>query len=304
MLTNLPLIHPTYQLHTALHQSLLNIVDIMKEYEANLISFQECYDKFYRAITLISEFNATACRLNMQFWEVNINIPQQTFTPIDLSQRTFDGKNILNHTVSHAGITRFLLELGIRSSSAITDAIEDSQICSLSYLLDYFIEDFSQDLDFGAKISKIVDITARKGSHPALRLILSRFKPYIHKVNDQCLLNAITQNDEHKLDLLLEAGVNAYQNHTSNLTPWDNFSPLEIATLLKKPLFMKKIIETGISVNNKVYPSILPNILCGLSKFIHRPSSITTKYSALMLIKYGLDLYQKYNDKTRDTKYC
>jgi hypothetical protein len=294
-------INPTIALlkgesYSQLHSSLQNIIFIMHEFESNCINHSECLEKVSQAIAIIEEYNAVACKLNIEFWKIRTPTNIRSFESVNIRQETSDQKNIINYTLSHPDITLMLLKKGVTSRLALLDTIEQNHLGSLGHLIDYAIKSDGDSRLFGITINQLMDKAVDCGSTEALRVVLEKFRKTVPSLDNQCLIRTIIKGDLEKFTLLLKYDINVQQENEEHSSFWDGFSPIEIATLLKRPLYIKALAEKGAIVNETAYPSLLPDLLTNLSTIRGNTDYASIFHCALILIKYGLDLSNIYDN--------
>ncbi len=279
-----------------LHPSLQNIIYIMQQYESGELLYKQCYEKISQAIAIIDEYNATTYKLNVEFWKMNCPTNIRSFESVNLRQETSDKKNLLNYTLSHPDVTLMLLKKVVSSRPALLDAIEQNHLGSLGHLIDYEIKSDGDSHLFGITIHQLVNKATISGSCAALKVVLEKFKRTVPSLENECLIRTILKGQYRKFSMLLEYGINIQQNTEEPNSFWGGFSPIEVATLLKRPNYIYALAEKGAIINEKTYPSLLPDLLSNLITISTNNDYQDFFDSCLMLIKYGLDLNNIYDN--------
>ena len=184
-----------------------------------------------------------------------------------------------------------LLQKGLNPKNGLEDAIKYNYLESFSHLLEKILEDSDNDPLFSLTLNQIMDKVVEHGDNKqSLQILLKKIDKTTPQLSNQALIKSIIQNKFEKFKLLIEYGMNVQQENTEHRSVWDGFSPLEIATLLKKPEYIIMLVENGAIVNESFYPSLLPDLIATI-RIIKSKKEFTRLFnSALMLIKYGLDL--------------
>ena len=251
--------------YSQLHPSLQNIIFIMHEFESEYINYLECYDKVSQAIAIIQEYNAVTCKLNIEFWKIRTPKNISSFESVNIRQETSDQKNLISYTLSHPGITLMLIRKGLNPKNGLEDAIKYNYLESFSHLLDRILEDSDGDPLFSITLNQIMNNSVEFGTNQCVHILLKKIGKTTPQLSNQCLIQTIIKNKFEKFKLLIQYGINVQQENREQRSVWDGFSPLEIATLLKKPEYIMILVEKGAVVNENFYPSLLPDLIASMN---------------------------------------
>ena len=291
---------------TEFHPALNRIYAAIYKYRQGELSFRESLKKTILYFQLIESFNGVVNSINLADWEISPTNHSPMINLINIHQLDVNGKNLLDHAISHPEITKYLLSKGLLSQQAIIESIRNNHITSLSYLIDKLADQVilanSDELELAnleisnyiPLISTLVTEASQVRSSKPLEILGKTFKLYFPYINNHCLIKAIALHHQEKFNILLKYNINIHSNIFTPRRLWD-IPPISAASLSREPDFAYALIKKGADVNEDPDLPIFPTLLS--QPFISNYSQLNLdkiKIISLILIKNGLNLNRKY----------